>query len=151
MCVYGGLLGPLITGAVCQQLERLECILCGYVCQCVITSKYQDRLAKKQDERHRRQVTKWLRAWARYWRGTEGLKVGYWGTRRWKPVMKKPWEVWGLAAGKVVSLVQLPDVLVACICLCTRQRERQRCVLPVRWWSASTPLVQTVRVLIQQQ
>lgn len=66
MCVYGGHPGPLITGAVWQQLERLECILGGYINQCVITSTYRDRLAKKQDERHRHQVNKRLRAWARF-------------------------------------------------------------------------------------
>lgn len=114
MCVYGGHPGPLITGAVCQQLERLECILCGYINQCVITSKYRDRLAKKQDERHRHQVTKRLQTLSRYWRGTEGLKVGYWGTRRWKPVPEE--TVRGLRfAGKVVSLVQLPGTLVVCM------------------------------------
>lgn len=123
MCVYGGHPGPLITGAVCQQLERLECILPGYINQCVITSKYRDRLAKKQDERHRHQVTKRLQTLSRYWRGTEGLKVGYWGTRRWKPVPEE--TVRGLRfAGKVVSLVQLPDGWL-CACLCTRQREKQ--------------------------
>lgn len=44
----------------------------------------------------------------------EGLKVGYWGTRRWKPVPEETAR--GLRfAGEVVSLVQLPDALVACM------------------------------------